>query len=219
MKTRRLAIMYRRGILFAAALSLMPVTMLRADGVQSTAPSLPLIATVQSTYGKLPLSFEANQGQTDAQVQFLTRGRGHQLFLTPSEAVLTLRTGEAKADGRTDHVAQHKPLHSPSSISHSVVRVKFAGADPQAEVVGLDPLPGIVNYFIGDGPTKWRTHIPTYQKIGYKDLYPGIDLVYYGNQGQLEYDLIVAPGADPHRSCWRSMARSGSRWMHRVISS
>jgi hypothetical protein len=64
-------------------------------------------------------------------------------------------------------------------------------------MVGLDPLPGIVNYFIGDDPSKWRTNIPTYQKVGYKDLYPGIDLVYYGNQGQLEYDLIVAPGADP----------------------
>lgn len=64
-------------------------------------------------------------------------------------------------------------------------------------MVGLDPLPGIVNYFIGADPSKWRTHIPTYQKVGYKDVYPGIDLVYYGNQGQLEYDLIVAPGADP----------------------
>ena len=73
----------------------------------------------------------------------------------------------------------------------------FEGANPQAEMVGLDKLPGIVNYFIGDDPSKWRTNIPTYQKVAYKNVYPGIDLVYYGNQGQLEYDLIVAPGADP----------------------
>ena len=75
--------------------------------------------------------------------------------------------------------------------------MRFEGADPHAEGVGLDRLPGIVNYFIGSDSSKWRTNIPTYQKVEYKDVYPGIDLVYYGNQGQLEYDLIVAPGADP----------------------
>ena len=73
----------------------------------------------------------------------------------------------------------------------------FEGANPQAEAVGLDMLPGIVNYFIGDDPSTWRTNIPTYQKVAYTNAYPGIDLVFYGNQGQLEYDLIVAPGADP----------------------
>ena len=73
----------------------------------------------------------------------------------------------------------------------------FEGANPQAEMVGLEKLPGIVNYFIGADPSNWRTNIPTYQKVAYTNVYPGIDLVYYGNQGQLEYDLIVAPGADP----------------------
>jgi hypothetical protein len=73
----------------------------------------------------------------------------------------------------------------------------FRGANPQAEMVGLEKLPGIVNYILGDDPSKWHTHIPTYQKGAYTNVYPGIDLVYYGNQGQLEYDLIVAPGADP----------------------
>ena len=75
--------------------------------------------------------------------------------------------------------------------------MRFDGANPKAEMVGLDPLPGIVNYLIGSDPSKWHTHIPTYQKVGYTNVYPGIDLVYYGHQGQLEYDLIVAPGADP----------------------
>jgi hypothetical protein len=75
----------------------------------------------------------------------------------------------------------------------------FDGANPQAKVVGLNKLPGIVNYFIGGDPSKWRTNIPTYQKVEYKNVYPGIDLVYYGNHGQLEYDFIVAPGADPTR--------------------
>lgn len=191
--------------------------------VESAAPSPSSIATLQSAYGTLPLSFEANQGQTDPQVQFLTRGRGHELFLTASEAVLTLRTSEAKERGRAGDPTQRKPMSSPSTLSQSVVRMKFAGADPQAEVVGLDQLQGIVNYFIGDDPTKWQTNIPTYQKVEYKNIYPGIDLVYYGNQGKLEYDLIVAPGADPtqipRRSCWRSMGPSRSRWMNRATSS
>ena len=156
------------------------------------------MAAVQSAYGHLPLSFEANQGQVNPQVQFLTRGHGHTLFLTPSEAVLTLRTGEAKAEERADDAIHRTPSSSPSAPAHSVVRMTFEGANPQAEVVGLDKLPGIVNYFIGNDPSKWQTNIPTYQKVAYTNVYPGIDLVYYGHQGQLEYDLIVAPGADPN---------------------
>ena len=198
MKTKRTVAMYRRVLMLVVAVSLLPVAMSWADPVQIVAAlPAPSMATVQSTYGKLPLSFEANQGQWDPSVQFVTQGRGHTLFLTPSEAVLSLRTGEVKDQRRADHAARHNPVSNPSPSSHSIVRMSFAGADPQAEIVGLEPLPGIVNYFIGDDPSKWRTNIPTYQKIGYKDLYPGIDLVYYGNQGHLEYDLVVAPGADP----------------------
>jgi hypothetical protein len=65
------------------------------------------------------------------------------------------------------------------------------------EIEGLDRLPGISNYFIGNDPKKWHTNIPNYSRVQYHNVYPGIDLVYYGNQGQLEYDLVVAPGADP----------------------
>ena len=79
----------------------------------------------------------------------------------------------------------------------AVLRIKLIGANPQPELVGLEELPGKVNYFIGNDPKKWRTNISTFAKVKYKDVYPGIDLVYYGNQGQLEYDFIVAPGADP----------------------
>jgi hypothetical protein len=197
MKITRHAGSYPIGVMVVVALSVMPAATLWADTREEVAPSPPSIATLQSTYGKLPLSFEANQGQWDPSVQFVTRGRGHQLFLTPSEAVLTVRTGSTKTDGRSDHTPQPKLFSSLPPSSHSVVRMQFAGADSQAEMVGLDTLPGIVNYFIGDDPSKWRTNIPTYQKVGYKDLYPGIDLVYYGNQGHLEYDLVVAPGADP----------------------
>jgi len=151
MKTRRHAFTCLRDITFVIAVSLASAATLWADSAQVAVSPPPSIAAVEAAYGHLPLSFEANQGQVDPQVQFLARGRGHQLFLTPSEAVLTLRTSEAKGEGR-EHDATHRtPSSSPPPISQSVVRMTFEGANPQAEVVGLDQLPGIVNYFIGGG--------------------------------------------------------------------
>src|SRR5439155_17798981 len=73
----------------------------------------------------------------------------------------------------------------------------LVGANQAAKVTALDELPGKSNYFIGSDPKKWRTDVPTYAKVKYEGVYPGIDLVYYGNQRQLEYDFVVAPGADP----------------------
>ena len=153
---------------------------------------------VVTTYGKLPLSFEANHGQTDNRVDFLSRGGGYTLFLTPTEAVLALRKPGASSRGRTRHApprnaeAEQAPAAPPA-----VVRMKLVGANATPEVVGLDKLPGRSNYFIGNNPKKWRTNVPHYAKVQYKDVYPGVDLVYYGNQRQLEYDLVVEPGADP----------------------
>ena len=75
----------------------------------------------------------------------------------------------------------------------------FLGANPDARVTGREELPGKANYFIGNDPAGWRTNVPTYARVHYEDLYPGIDLVYYGNQRQLEYDFVVRPAADPRR--------------------
>jgi hypothetical protein len=77
--------------------------------------------------------------------------------------------------------------------------MQLVGADPQAKVSGLEQLPGKSNYIIGDDHKKWRTNVPNYAKVKYQDVYPGVDLVYYGNQGQLEYDFVVQPGADPNQ--------------------
>src|SRR5256886_13033160 len=85
----------------------------------------------------------------------------------------------------------------PEEGTRTVLRMTFAGANPMPRLAGLRELPGKANYFIGNDPTKWRTNVPTYAKVRYDDLYPGIDLVYYGNQRHLEYDLVVRPGADP----------------------
>ena len=77
--------------------------------------------------------------------------------------------------------------------------MKLVGANPHATVSGVDELPGKSNFFIGNDPKKWRSNVPTYAKVKYEGVYSGIDLVYYGNQQQLEFDFVVAPGADPRR--------------------
>src|SRR6266480_1059482 len=142
-------------------------------------------ARVSQSYGKLPLHFEANQGQTHQDVRFLARGAGYSLFLTAGEAVLVLTKPNPDATQ-----ARGTPV---------VVRMSLVGAAPKPPVSGLDELPGKANYLIGKDPAKWRTNVPTHAKVHYRAVYPGIDLVYYGNQRQLEYDFVVAPGADPER--------------------
>jgi len=166
------------------------------------------------SYGKLPLSFEANQGQAGPQVIFLARGRGYALFLTGDAAVLELKKPSAFSSqlsanrmtppGLLQRTKDYGPRtdfpidNRQSSIDNQVVRLRLVGANPKATVTGSDELPGKSNYFLGNDPKKWRTNVPTYSKVRYRDVYPGVDLVYYGNQsGQLEYDFVVAPGADP----------------------
>ena len=83
--------------------------------------------------------------------------------------------------------------------TNAFLRMKLVGANPQAKVSGLEELPGRSNYFIGNDPKKWRTNVPNYAKVKYADVYPGVNLVYYGNQGKLEYDFVVQPGADPRK--------------------
>jgi hypothetical protein len=151
----------------------------------------------QSEYGKLPLSFEANQGQTDRQVRFLTRGQGYALFLTPTEAVLTLRKPHNRHKGKAKASPSSVKSSSTPEMSGAVLRMQLIGANPAPQVLGEEELPGRVNYLIGNDPGQWRTQVPTYGKIVYEDVYSGVNLVYYGNQGQLEYDFVVAPGADP----------------------
>ena len=77
------------------------------------------------------------------------------------------------------------------------MRMKLVGANPPKLIKGLELLPGKSNYIRGNDSSRWRTNVPTYGTVQYTDIYPGIDLFYHGNQHQLEYDFVVAPGADP----------------------
>jgi len=128
--------------------------------------------------------FEPNRGQTDARVKFLARGNGYALYLTAREAVLSLQESAVNAQHPAPRI--------------SVVSMNLPGASSTTEPVGDVELPGKSNYLIGNDPAQWHRDIPLYARVRYRNAYPGIDLVYYGNQGRLEYDFEVAPGADPN---------------------
>ena len=140
----------------------------------------------RSLFAGLPIIFEPNQGQgnldpADARAKFVARGAGYSLFLGADGAILSLINRQAgKLVSQVDSV-----------------QMKLAGANPAVSVSGTDLLPGHSNYFIGNDSAKWRTGIPQFARVRYSNVYPGIDLVFYGNQGRLEYDFKVAPGADP----------------------
>src|SRR5438128_367444 len=117
------------------------------------------------------LRFESNRGQAEADARFISRGPGYLLSLTTGEARLALRRG--------------------------MLRLKFVGADPQASLAGTAKLGTVTNYYIGSDPRKWHTAIPNYAGVKYSGIYKGIDAVFYGNDGTLEFDFIVRPGVDP----------------------
>lgn len=184
------------------------------------------LASGQS-YGKSPIYFEPNVGQTDSQVKFIARGNGATTFLTATEAVFALPIADfgspsgkqsIKVVGDRDSVVWDQrtlnlnpwnvavglsdsqlrptshPLHRPRSAianRQSAISMKLVGANPKAQMEGLDRLPGISNYFIGNDPAKWRSNVPHYGKVRYRGVYPGIDLVYYGNPLRMEFDFVV----------------------------
>jgi hypothetical protein len=150
---------------------------------------------VQHQDTRLPLTFELNQGQSASQVRFLSRGNGYTAFLTVNGIVLTLRPNPAT----NPDSAAPSPASSKSAQPSGVLQLELVGAAPNPTALGEDLQPGRVNYFFGNDRTKWRTNVPTYARVRYKNVYPGIDLVYYGNHGQLEYDFEIQPGADPRR--------------------
>jgi Beta-propeller repeat len=187
-----------------------------AMAVHATSPKLDTPHLV-SGFGHLPLSFEPNVGQSDPRVRFLARGGGYTLFLTDSGPVmsLTIPSGARATDlpavstpllprmstsaglaALPSHLLTHA---APRASAPAVVTLHLVGANPRPRLVGEDKLPGIVNYFIGNVPSHWHTHIPTYAQVRYQNVYPGIDLVYYGGQGGLEYDFVVRPGTDAGR--------------------
>src|SRR5271165_703241 len=139
----------------------------------------------RAVLGQLPLIFEPNRGQADPRVKFLARGAGYSLFLDSDGAVLAMQTAQSSAG------------QSEAGRSERFVRMKLVGANAAAATAGTDSLPGKSNYIMGNDPRQWHTGIAQFAGVRYRSVYRGIDLVFYGNEGRLEYDFQVAPGADP----------------------
>jgi Beta-propeller repeat len=181
----------RNLLMLGVAAGLLPAAASRLETAAAWArPAEPALAL--EAYGKLPLSFERNQGQADSRVKYLSRGGGYSLLLTPSEAILSLRGSRSM-----NREAPRQGPEAPGDGRPAVVRMTLVGGNPAPEVSGAEELPGRSHYFTGNDPRRWRRDVPHFARVSCRDVYPGVDLVYHGRQGRLEYDFVVSPGSDP----------------------
>lgn len=193
----------------SAALLLMTIGATCAGAEEASKHSSPASATLR--YASLPLAFEQNRGQAPQGVEFLTRGNGFAVFFTKKEAVLSLERSAANLQGLSSaigmrHAAAQSRRHGKrrhvcasrcgGKVRKDVLQLRWLGANAAPMIAGLEEEPGKSNYLLGDNSSKWVKAVPAFSKVGYRGLYPGVDLVYYGNHRQLEFDLKVAPGAD-----------------------
>ena len=174
-----------------ATAALWSMSWVGTGGPHKSSAAQPADTTLADAYGNLDLSFEANQGQIDEQVVFQAKGLGYSVYLTrEADAVLVLQALPAISIDVTSSPA-------PPDETATVLRFGLEGANFQPHVAGVQPLAGVSNYFIGANRENWRTGVPHFRRVRYEQVYAGIDLAFYGNQRHLEYDFIVAPGADP----------------------
>jgi hypothetical protein len=145
-----------------------------------------------------PLRFVENIGQIAEPVRYVSHGTGYELSLTQQDILLALNPTRRLDLSPTHRAAFFRTRHAiREKTKSSFVRVHLANSNPKSKIAGMDSLPGRVDYFLGGDPARWRTNVPAFARVKYANVYPGIDLVFYGNQRQIEYDFIVAPGADP----------------------
>jgi hypothetical protein len=149
----------------------------------------PVKTRIAEHFGKLPLSFEINKGQIDESVRFMSHGTGYDLFLTATEAVLRVQKPRVRQVDELKEPARAVTDRDSNVREGTVLRLKMLGANATPQVEGQDELPGKVNYIVGNDPEKWRRNIPTYRSVHFTDVYPGIDVVYYGKQRELEYGI------------------------------
>ncbi|MEZ2318961.1 MAG: S8 family serine peptidase [Microcoleus sp.] len=137
----------------------------------------------QASYGQIPLSFIANTGQTDPNVKFQVKGAGHSIYFTPNEITFT---------------AFQTPTEPGNTATNSaIVRSSLANSNPNPTISGLEKLPGVANFILGEDLSQWRTDVPTFNGVVYQNVYQGIDRVFKGTEGQLKSEFLVAPFADP----------------------
>jgi len=149
---------------------------------------------VRQGFGALPAYFEPNQGQTDPQVRYFSRRHGYTLFLTDSGAVMAFRAGSSAAITKQKGL----PVHS-AGPSITALRMKLLGARPAPEMAADGELPGKSSYFLGNDPSKWHRNVPQFSQVSYREVYPGIDLLFHDSQRELEFDFGIAPQSDAHK--------------------
>ncbi len=179
-------------------------------------------AAVKATISSMPLSFTENQGQWPDSIMYRASAGGATMWFTPTGAYYQFTRRISRADDSVGGVAHlsggfpstvsglsqqgadgtsaahimDRPGETPDSIEISMIKAEFVGSNFNASAMGLSLMEYKCNYFIGNEPDKWRTDVSNYESIQYQEVYPGIDLKYYGNGRQMEYDFIVSPGAD-----------------------
>jgi len=193
----------------AAAASL-PGPALNAEQSAEVSASKVRASRIRASLATLPLAFEPNQGQTDPQVKYMARGSGYTVFLTANDTVFALNSSSQTSQnvalrgtrnsglaGTTQPASKSSTKSLPSTHGTAAIHMHLAGGNPQSQIIAGNELPGRSNYFLGNDPSQWHTNVEQYERISYRDVYPGINMAFYGVQKQLEFDFIVAPGAIP----------------------
>jgi len=177
---------------------------------QSAAVSPATRQRIQTSYNALPMAFEPNQGQADPQVKYMARGAGYRLYLTSSQAILTVhkRGGSSEVRSMIEHKRlgparvqrmlmlrqRQQEMARPSQVAE--IHMQLRRANSAVQLAAADPQGGKINYFIGNDPSQWHSNIPMFGRVSYRNLYPGVDLAFHGAGGQLEFDYLVSPDAD-----------------------
>jgi len=151
---------------------------------------------VRASLDALPLAFEANQGQTDPQVKFTARGNGYSVFLTASDTVFAITS--AKHSAAPSRIpGTHSQPRSAEKVQSGAIDMRLVGGNLKPEIAAGNEVPGVINYYTGNDPKNWHTGVKQYSSVSYRDVYPGVSMVFHGAQRQLEFDFVVSPGADP----------------------
>ncbi len=177
-------------VLFVVSCFTTPAWAEKKTGVDSAAN-----AQMQETYGKLPLYFIKNEGQLDKDVKYYEKASGHATFFTEEGIYLSL-TKKDKLSNQTKDRPKRLTKKKQVGIKSEVIKLMALNSNKNPKIIAEDMQAGKVNYLIGNDKSKWKTNIPTYKALRYKNIYPGVDIRFYGNNQQLEYDVIVAPKAD-----------------------
>ena len=172
-------------------------TNLGANKSQAPAMTAEHRGRVRASLDALPLAFEANQGQTDPQVKYTARGNGYSVFLTASDAVFAITSAKHLTVQPSRTAGAHSRPRTAEKVESAAIDMRLVGGNLKPEIVAGSELPGVTNYYVGSDPKSWHRGVKQYSAVSYRDVYPGVDMVFHGAQRQLEFDFVVSPGADP----------------------